>query len=220
MCSSVAHGQCVRYPEELLFTVANECLSHDPGLSPIFSSRLEEPNYLPHDHKAEFDPVKNRPDRIHGLQSTTSIEKMLHRHFAAQSQQNSEPSQRLADVLQVTCNPDRGGKNLLFPFLVMEAKKGRSDFDEIEIQTAHPIINLLDLQHQLQHNEFNEMEVPGGPLAWFLANIGERWKVYGCYVTSSGDRSQPSWVSFPCIVSEFLLTNPLEHHSPLGRQHY
>jgi hypothetical protein len=189
-------------------------------LSPIFSSRLEEPNYLPHDHKAEFNPVKNRPDRIHGLQSTASLEKMLHQHFAAQSQQNSEPSQRLSDVLQITCNPDRGGKNLLFPFLVMEAKKGRSDFDEIEIQTAHPIMNLLKLQHQLEHHKFNKMEVPGGALAWFLANIGETWRVYGCYVTSSGDGSRPSWVSFYCIVSELLLTNPLEHRSSLGRQHH
>lgn len=154
--------------------------------------------------------MKKEPDRIHGLQSTTSLEKLLQQQYEAQSQQNSEPSRRLADVLQVSCNPDCGGQRLLFPFLVMEAKsaKGGSNFDEIEVQTAHPIINLLSLQHQLQIAEFNNMKMPGGPLAWFLANVGEIWRVYGCYATSSGDRPRPSWVSYAYILFELLLTLP------------
>jgi hypothetical protein len=126
------------------------------------------------------------------------------------------------DKLQISCNPDGGGKRLLFPFLIMEAKsgKGKSNFDEIEIQTAHPIMNLLMLQHELQHNELNRMAVPGGPLAWFLANVGETWRVYGCYVTSSGNASGPSWVglSLSCIGID---TNaPIEHRPSLGRQHH
>jgi hypothetical protein len=108
--------------------------------------------------------------------------------------------------LQSSCNPDRGEKRLLFPFLVMEAKgsTGASNFDQIEIQTAHPIMNLLILQHELQNSEFNKMEVPGGPLAWFLANICEEWRVYGCYVTSTDDRSRPSWVSHPWMHILYL----------------
>ncbi|KAF1847824.1 uncharacterized protein K460DRAFT_363850 [Cucurbitaria berberidis CBS 394.84] len=168
---------------------------HDTGLSDIFSSRIEESNILHHDQGANFDPVRKKPDRIHGLQSTANLENLLRRHCDAQSQQKDEPSKRLLDIIQTTCNPDSGGKSLLFPFLVMEAKseKGGSNFDEIEVQTALPIRNLLMLQHELQHAECNKMEVPGGPLAWFLADVGETWRVYGCYVTWSEDEPHPSW---------------------------
>ena len=204
----------------VLFT--NPCSSHDPGLSPIFSSRIQEPNYLFHDHAAKLNVIKKEPDRIHGLQSTTSLERLLQQHYDAQSQHDSEPSRRVVDLLQISGNPDGGGKRLLFPFLVMEAKsgKGGSDFDEIEIQTAHPIMNLLMLQHELQQIESNKMAVPGGPLAWFLANVGEKWRVYGCYVTSSGNASRPFWVSLLLSFIGNATDVPTEHCTSLGRQHH
>ena len=146
--------------------------------------------------------MRKLPDRIHGLQSTKNLDELLQQYYNAQSQYESQSSQRLADVLQVSCNPDQGGRPLLFPFLVMEAKslKGGSNFDEIEIQTALPIRNHLKVQHELQHFESNKMEVPGGPLVWFFANVGEMWRVYGCYITRSGDEPQLCWVSpsMPC----------------------
>ncbi|CAG5166119.1 uncharacterized protein ALTATR162_LOCUS6885 [Alternaria atra] len=172
-----------------------EVACYDPGLSPIFSSRIQSRNCLPREHETNSNAVTKEPDRVHGLQSTASLEKLLQQRSGAQSLLNSEPSQRLADILQTSCNPDDSGKRLLFPFLVMEAKRGRQggDFDEVEIQTAHPIRHLLVLQWELHQNEFNQMKMPGGPLAWFLANVGEIWRVYGCYVDPSGDRSRPSW---------------------------
>jgi hypothetical protein len=182
---------------------ANAFCSPDTGLSDIFSCRIQEPNALHISHDMKSNPVRKEPDRIHGLQSTTYLEKLLQQNHSTQSQQAFDPSRRLADILQTSCNPDGGGRSLLFPFLVMEAKsgKGGSNFDEIEIQTALPIRNLLILQHKLQHAEFNTMKVPGGPLAWFLANVGETWRVYGCYVTVSGYQSQPAWVS---LSKQFL----------------
>jgi hypothetical protein len=203
----MAHGQSVRYYDEMLAIVTDECSSYDPGLSPIFSSRIQSRNYLPREHETNSNAVTKEPDRVHGLQSTASLEKLLQQRSGAQSLLNSEPSQRLADILQTSCNPDDSGKRLLFPFLVMEAKRGRqgSDFDEVEIQTAHPIRHSLVLQWELHQNEFNQMQMPGGPLVWFLANVGERWRVYGCYVDTSGNRSQPSWVSYHYLMFALLL---------------
>jgi hypothetical protein len=79
----------------------------------------------------------------------------------------------------------------------MEAKslKGGSNFQDIENQTAVPIRNLLYLQLKLQEDEFNKMKVPGGPLAWFFAYIGEQWRVYGCYVTKAEPDALPYYVS-------------------------
>jgi hypothetical protein len=126
--------------------------------------------------------------------------KLLQHRYGPQStsQAELEPSQQIADVLQTSCNPDRGGRNLLFPFLVMEAKSGMggSHFDGTENQTLLPIRNALMLQYELQSVEFNRMKVPGGPIAWFLANIGEQWRVYGCYTTPRAEHPQPYSVSY------------------------
>jgi hypothetical protein len=163
----------------------------DTGLSDIFSCRIQEPNMLILDDETKSAPVRKEPDRIHGLQSTAYLENLLNQQYGTESQNGTESAPRLTDILQTSCNPDIGGRKLLFPFLVMEAKsnRGGSDFDEIEIQTGLPIRNLLILQHQLQQAECNKMKVPGGPLAWFLANVGPTWRVYGCYVTFIGMNS-------------------------------
>ncbi|OCL07705.1 hypothetical protein AOQ84DRAFT_294587, partial [Glonium stellatum] len=73
---------------------------------------------------------------------------------------------------------------LLFPFLVLEAKgeKGTENFGHMEIQTAFPIKNALELQYNLLKTHGNTMDVPGGPLVWFLAYRGEDWRVYGAVI--------------------------------------
>lgn len=166
------------------------------GESDIFSSRIQEPNVLSKDIEDESDPIRKEPDRIHGLYPTTSLKKLLGQSDGTLSQQGFQYSQILADVLQTTCNPDCGGLPLYYPFLIVEAKsgKGEGNFDAIEVQTALPIRNALALQNELRNSEFNGMPVPGGPLCWFFSNIGESWRVYGCYM-SDEDESPPASVS-------------------------
>jgi hypothetical protein len=36
----------------------------------------------------------------------------------------------------------------------------KSTFERIEIQTAHPIIHLFTLQHELQNDEIDKMNAP------------------------------------------------------------
>jgi hypothetical protein len=138
-----------------------------------------------------------QPDRIYGLRTTDAMERILDQPHVSHLREDPELEDVLLNRLTISCNPDSGGRASIYPFLVMEAKslKGGSNFQKIETQTAVPIRNHLYLQLKLHDDKFNNMQVPGGPLAWFLAYVGEMWKVYGCYVTKSGPNNLPYYVS-------------------------
>lgn len=165
--------------------------SLDPGMSDLFSSRLQEPVCQVGVNDAQ-NP-KKEPDRIHGLQRTSNFERLLQASYAHET--NNIASRRLVeDVIEVSVNPDNGGDPLLFPFLVLEAKgeKGSENFEQMEIQTAFPIRNILKLQHDLCKTPGNTMDVPGGPLVWFFASRGEDWRVYAASVHEENGR--PNYV--------------------------
>ena len=63
----------------------------------------------------------------------------------------------------------------------------------MEIQTAFLIKNALQLQYDLLKTQGNTMDVPGGPLVWFLANKGEDWRVYTAVVYE--EEGRPNYVS-------------------------
>lgn len=87
-----------------------------------------------------------------------------------------------------------GTEPLLFPFLILEAKAGKSSngFVDIQTQTMFPILALLKLQEDLQNQMIDTTESDLGPLVWFFANRGDSWRVYGCYLT---DDEPPRYVS-------------------------
>ncbi|CAN9340499.1 unnamed protein product [Alternaria sp. RS040] len=163
-------------------------------LTNIFSERIGERSII-QDDPENHHGIEMKPDRVYGLRTTDSIDNILKQphtsHFGHASDLEFDPLGRLTK----TCNPDSGGEASIYPFLVMEAKslKSRSNFSDIETQTAVPIRNHLYLQLKLQEDEFNNMPTPGGPLSWFFAYIGEIWRVYGCYVTESSPGSLPCY---------------------------
>lgn len=86
----------------------------------------------------------------------------------------------------VRASPFRGRANaLLFPFLIIEAKSGKKSgcFEDIETQTALPILALLKLQENL-HDQMTDTVSESGPLVWFFAYRGCEWRVYAGYVTN------------------------------------
>ncbi|KAF2495383.1 hypothetical protein BU16DRAFT_561664 [Lophium mytilinum] len=152
----------------------------DSGLSELFSFRTEEP-CLAHD---SFTPSPTkRPDRIHGLQRTKNFDQILQSPYAHDDPPLQAP-RLLDDFVKTTMNPDNGGSPLLFPFLISEAKreKGAKNFGQMETQTSFPIKHALQLQYELWRYPGNTMDVPGGPLVWFLANRGEDWRVYAGHI--------------------------------------
>jgi hypothetical protein len=164
--------------------------SLDPGISDVFSSRFEERCI---DASKAFT---KKPDRMHGLQKTKNIELLLQQEYAHE-RPGQVRHQLVSDVLNMSTNPDNGGTPLLLPFLIHEAKgeKGAHYFEDIEVQTALPIKRALDVQQKLQDTPGNRMDIPGGPLVWFMSNRGETWRVYGATVYHEDGR--PNYVSSP-----------------------
>ncbi|KAH7079882.1 hypothetical protein BKA63DRAFT_229876 [Paraphoma chrysanthemicola] len=162
------------------------------GLSHIFTTRIGERSII-QDDSENIHRIEMQPDRIYGLRTTDAIDKILQQPGVSHLREDAELDDVLLNRLTITCNPDSGGRASIYPFLVMEAKseKGGSSFQKIEQQTALPIRNHLYLQLKLQEDDFNRMQVPGGPLTWFLAYVGEMWRVYGCYVTKTSPDGLP-----------------------------
>jgi hypothetical protein len=169
----------------------------DPGISELFSSRLQETVCEPGETSHQSArPKKNRkqPDRIHGLQQTTNFEKLFQEPYAHDEPQKYPP-RTIEDVVNITVTPDNGGDPLLFPLLILEAKreKDAQNFEQMEIQTGFPIKNTLKLQYDLMKTRGNTMDVPGGPLVWFFASRGEDWRVYGAVINE--EECRPNYVS-------------------------
>ncbi len=175
---------------------ADHVPSLNTGLSTIFTTRIGERSVI-QDDPENHHQIEMQPDRIYGLRTTKAMEKILQQPHTSHLGEDPQLEDVFPKRLTISCNPDSGGRASIYPFLVMEAKslKAKSNFQDIEIQTAVPIRNHLYLQLKLQEHEYNNMEVPGGPLSWFLAYVGEAWRVYGCYVTKSAPDHLPDYVS-------------------------
>lgn len=168
----------------------------DLGITDIFASRIENRNIPPAARVIASPPTRippspgpiKKPDRIHGLRATRIFEHVLKQPYV-HGDHNILSTTLVKDVVGASVNPDNGSA-LLYPFLVHEAKKESADsFAETEIQSCFPIKNALDAQYKLQKMEGNRLEVPGGPLVWFLCNRGETWRVYGATMYEKAEQS-------------------------------
>lgn len=135
--------------------------------------------------RSEFP--KQEPDRVYGLQKTQNFDDLL----------SEPPADGLGFTLRQTIrtSPFKEGTDpLLFSFLILEAKaeKSSNGFVDIIMQTMFPIHALLKLQKGLQDKMSDTTENDLSPLVWFLANRGDSWRVYGCYVS---DEELPNYVS-------------------------
>jgi hypothetical protein len=89
----------------------------------------------------------------------------------------------------------------LFPFLILEAKSEKSSngFNDIQTQTAFPILALLKLQEDLLA-QVPDGDVADGPLIWFFANRGDSWRVYGCCLSGEQPSGYVRIISISCIA--------------------
>jgi hypothetical protein len=140
---------------------------------------------------SEIDPDKRvesrRPDRIIGFQETRSFSRRLERYdlMAGQSE-NEAGGVTLWETVESTVLNHKGN-SLLFPFLIIEAKKRHgAPFEYCNLQTAAPILKMLKMQEDLQKKSNMTLEY-GGPLVWYIAYRGEDWRLSGCYVSDKPD---------------------------------
>jgi hypothetical protein len=126
------------------------------------------------------------------------MKRFLNNRYIHTQKETQEESQQpfLRDMIKTSINSKKDGSSLHFPFLVMEAKAENSHegFDHAEVQSGLPIIAALKCQYEMMKIAANTVEVPGGPLVWFLANRGEHWRLYAAYVVEDQGQ-EPSFVS-------------------------
>lgn len=136
-----------------------------------------------HDPLLRSKLPKQEPDRVYGLQETNNFEKLL--STPVPSALANDANVTLRELVRNSPFKD-GVEPLLFPFLILEAKSGKSSsgFYEIQTQTAFPIFALLKLQEDLLA-QVQDGGVANGPLIWFFANRGDAWRVYGCCLSDS-----------------------------------
>jgi hypothetical protein len=152
----------------------------EAGLNELFSDRVEEHIY--HDPVIRKElPKEDYPDRIYGLRRTKHFDRVLSKRYLHEHPEDG-PTRLISDV--IPSSPfDTSVENLLFPFLIIEAKseKGSVGFDNIQAQTAFPIRALLVLQDKLHQAANNDTIQIGRPLVWFIACQGDLWRLYAAY---------------------------------------
>jgi hypothetical protein len=115
-------------------------------------------------------PKGERLDRVYGLRQTRSFENLLYA--------SREEGQLIRDLIK---RPplSEDGCPLLFPFLVVEAKSGKSgdDWYSVKLQTAFPIYTLLENQRSLRLATGQRSSWHAGPLVWSFMNKGEDWRL-------------------------------------------
>jgi len=130
-------------------------------------------------------PSGQKPDRVYGFRETSRFRCLLDEEVSVPGLGTHE----LRDIVE--CSPFNEMRDqVLFPFLVLEAKSDSGDsFDDIEIQTAFVIKKLLDLQLKLKSTTGERSQWQSGPLVWFLSNRGYDWRVAAAYVEMHGKTS-------------------------------
>lgn len=152
------------------------------GLNKLFIDRAQDAVVYPLQLEEDLPDTKS-PDRICGLRCTRNFEDLLYSPL----EDGTLPVDSLLKSPVSTC-----GQQLLFPFLVIEAKKANTDdWYSICLQTAFPIYTFLHSQRSLQASNGRKSHWLTGPLVWFLANRGGDWRLYIAYQQSNQSSRPP-----------------------------
>ena len=165
-------------------------------MNQLFDDRAEEE--VQHDSGIRnILKAGRKPDRMIGLRVTPKLDKILNRTEGPEGY-------TIGDSI-TTCPLKDNCEPLLFPFLVLEAKSEKSSnpFSKINLQTGFAINAMLKLQRNLFNASIENRQAAMMPLVWFLANKGEIWRISGAYVEETEVKSEPNFVSFNPIFTNF-----------------
>ncbi len=160
------------------------------GSSKIFDDRYEK--------AVEYEipelKVPTKPDRVCGLKATDNIRRLLAKPLPPNSWERQEGPKPIGSVIRTSVFRWEDDP-LLFPFLILEAKKDsvEGSWRAIEAQTVFPIWLALNLQRGLQSYRTGDHGLPD-PFVWFIGYKGCEWRVYGCY-SGAEEAPKPAYVS-------------------------
>jgi hypothetical protein len=161
------------------------------GLNKIFIDRAQE-TVLHSAELADKLPKGEQPDRVYGLRLTRNFENLLYaQHGEGKLVRDLLPKGPFSE----------DGHPLLFPFLVVEAKSGKSsdDWHSIMLQTSFPIHTFLNAQRSLRQAAESRSKWQAGPLVWFFMNKGEDWRL--CVAHHINVKSSNTFYQDPSTVS-------------------
>jgi hypothetical protein len=192
--SSVVQGpgsvspKCFQGPRRQLTHSSHEA----KGISRIFTHREEE--YIIHTPTiTEELPKGEKPDRVYGLRETRNFDVALQKQVQLDATQDGPDGSNKLVLDLVKVSPySLDGDRLLFPFLFLEAKSGKSsdDWDSIKLQTCFPIRTALEVQRGLQLANGAKSRWKAGPLIWFLMSKGEDWRLCSAFTEEKGHNHQ------------------------------
>lgn len=161
--------------------------SDDDGQTQIFETAIGAATcHGPNDDLDAYS-ISMAPDRVVGLHLSDRYKRYV----------NAAPAQ-----MTHTCMKDK--ESLLYPFLVLEAKRERDapGFRSIGQQTAFPIRRMLQTQQSLlrkaAESVLDASKNPIDPLVWFLCNQGELWRLYAAVIDG------PDIVSLLLLIAVLL----------------
>lgn len=136
-------------------------------------------------------PVKY-PDRVYGLRKWKG---------------SDEDLSKISEIVE--SDPFAFAKEpLLFPFLVLEAKREKISpgFSDIAIQAAIPIQRLLQMQYRLRAAALTGEKALLNPLVWFLATRGDDFRWYGAFIKEEDGQINYVWrypLSYPMPTDQY-----------------
>ncbi|KAK2879385.1 hypothetical protein FQN49_000928 [Arthroderma sp. PD_2] len=110
-------------------------------------------------------------------------EPIIHDSFPSKELPKQEPDRVYG--LKLTKNFQKILSSRIQPALAQSSDVTVSEF----VQSAFPIWALLQLQENLLSHKSDESSFR--PLVWFLANRGDAWRVYGCYLAKGESNNVP-----------------------------
>lgn len=158
------------------------------GINRLFGHREDE--LVKHDPElATLLPKQEKPDAVYGLRPTRNLENLLNDNLKPHPWGTNRDA-HIEEILQPSPF-DETGEPLYFPFLLLEAKSGKSDCDweSIRLQSAFPIWTFLQTQQRLKMAAGASSKWVSGPLVWFLMNRGEDWSVSVACLSDEGTTS-------------------------------
>jgi hypothetical protein len=151
--------------------------SYAVGTDPVFEDRVEEMIILEQRVKKLLPKLRKMPDLVFGLRQPAALKGVL-------------DALRINEASDLRCNPFSISEDpIIFPFFILEAKAEQSSygFHEAHIQTAFPILTLLQLQESVRVKASGSLS-DQHPLVWYFAYRGDYWRVYGSYITDNAHK--------------------------------
>lgn len=184
------------------------CRNEAVSLNRIFGHQEDKQVQYKKELASQLRKDMQKPNAIFSLRKTRNIKNLLYDTKKSKLDEADNPQQlyELLDPLPFEKLLNYNGDALLFPFLVVEAKSGKSanDWYSINLQTAFPIRAFLQIQARLKQAANQPHVKDFEPLVWFMSCKGEDWRLSMAFIkvgcAQENGTGTVDYVSYPTML--------------------